>query len=178
MTQWLRFYFDLCLLKAAPQDAPASKSAFYTTIFAYIVLGTFLTSFNQSLLPSIIVALLQTALFVFVTNLIMWIKKTPERFIQTVTALLGTGVFIATFAIPIVVLGTSSPEGVETQSPISFLWMLSVVLIVWETVVIAHILHHAMVIPKLAAYGAALIYMYLSFTVTIRILKVMSYSLG
>jgi len=178
MTTWLRFYFDLCLLKAAPQDAPSSKNAFYASIFLYIAIGTFITTFSHALLPAILVASLQAALFIFVTNLIMWIRKTPERFIQAITSLMGSGVFIAVLAIPIIMLGTSGPEGVEMSAPDAFLWMLSVVLIVWETVIIAHILKHAMEIPRMAALGVALIYMYLSFTITIRILKVMSYSLG
>jgi len=178
MTQWLRFYFDLCLLKGAPQDAPTSKNAFYASIFAYILIGTFITSFNQDLFPSITVALIQTALFVFITNLIMWIKKTPERFMQAVTALMGSGVFVAIVAIPLVMISASIPQTDETSSVAAMIWLLSVVVIVWETAIIGHILRHAMEIPFLAAIGAALLYMYLSFTVTLRILKVMSYSIG
>ena len=175
MTRWLRFYYDLCLLKAAPQDAPGSKNAFYTALFVYLTIGTFITSFSQGLVVSVIVALLQAIIFIFITNLIMWVKKTPERFFQTVTALMGSGALLALVAIPVVYLGTSTTPGVEQSAPVSFLWMISILILVWETVVIGNILRHAMEIPLLAGVGVALIYMYLSFAVTLRIVKVTSF---
>ena len=175
MTRWLRFYYDLCLLKAAPQDAPVSKNAFYTALFVYLLVGTSITLFNQGLAVSVIVASLQAIIFIFITNLVMWVKKTPERFLQTVTSLLGTGALIAMVAIPVVYLGTSTTPGAESSATVSFLWMISILIIVWETVVIGNILRHAMEIPLLAGVGVALIYMYLSFAVTLRIVKVMSF---
>jgi len=173
MIRWFRFFVDLSFLKVAPQDAPQSTFVFYLSIFFYFLIGTLITAQTQDFLPAIVTAGIQSILIIFLTNLILWIKKTPERFAQTVTALTGTGTFIGIIALPILVMITTS--GSEEGSIASLLWL---VLIIWETAVIGHIFRHSMDIPLIAGLGVALIYLYLSIAITVRLLKVMSISAG
>ncbi len=171
MLNWIQFFFRVSFLKAAPQDAPTSRSVMYITVVLYFVIGLIITLHSQPWVQSVVTASIQTALVVFVTNLLVWIRSTPERFTQTITALMGTGALIGLFAVPVLnLMGTAGSE----ENFASVLW---VGLVIWETVVVGHILRHTMEASFIAGLGAALVYMYLSFAITVRILKVMSYSL-
>ncbi|MDX1811908.1 MAG: hypothetical protein R3240_08175 [Gammaproteobacteria bacterium] len=172
MINWLKFFVELCLLKAAPQDAPSSRSALYVTVVSYFAIGTLITLHTQTLLAATITALIETGLMIFLTNLILWARKTPERFTQSITSLMGAGTLIGLIAIPVLnlVTGVGSEEAIA-----SVLW---ITLIVWQTLVIGHILRHTMDIPLIAGIGVALIYMYMSFAITLRILKVLAVPLG
>lgn len=171
MINWIKFFIQLCLLKAAPQDAPSSKSVLYLSVTFYFLVGLFITLQTQEWVQSIVTASIQTGLIIFITNLILWIRKTPERFTQAMTALMGTGAVIGLVALPILNLITNTGG---TESSASILW---IVLIVWETAVMGHILRHTMDLPFIAGIGMALVYMYMSFAITLRILKVMSVSI-
>lgn len=168
MIQWMKFFLELCFLKAAPQDAPSSRLVLYFAILAYFVVGAAITMQTQAFASAVTISAIQTILIIFLTNLILWIRKTPERFIQAVTSLMGSGSLIGLVAIPVLglVLGAGGEESIA-----SMLW---IVLIVWETVVVGHVLRHTMDLPFIAGLGAALVYMYMSFAITLRILKVLA----
>ena len=107
MIQWLRFFINLSLLKIAPQDATSSKSVFYLATFAYFLVGVLIVSLYQSMVHAIIISAIQTILLLFLTNLILWMKKTPERYVQAAISLTGSGTFISLVALPVVSLITS-----------------------------------------------------------------------
>lgn len=171
MLSWAKFFIQVCFLRAAPQDAPGSKSIRNISIAVYFAIGMLVSLHTQPLLPSLFVAFMQTLILVFITNLLLLIRKTPERFDQTVTALMGTGALIGLVAIPI--LNLILVTGGEASN-LSFLW---IVLIAWETAVAGHILRHAMDVTFITALGVALIYMYVSFAITFRVIKIITYLL-
>ncbi len=177
MIRWIKFYVELCFLKVAPQDAPTSMSVYYTSVIAYFLVGAFVISLNQTMLTGLFLSGLQTALLMFLANLVLWIRKTPERFYQTMTALCATGAIIGLVALPVMSMLAASGTGVDSNT-ISLGFLVWLVLILWESVVIGHILRHAMDISMVAGLAGSFIYMYLSFAITVRILKIMSVSLS
>ncbi|MDH3325724.1 MAG: hypothetical protein OEM38_03295 [Gammaproteobacteria bacterium] len=178
MFHYIKFYTELCFLKVAPQDAPASNNAYYISVFSYFMVGAIVISVTQSMLTGLFLSGVQTALLMFLANLLLWIKKTPERFYQTMTALCATGAIIGLIALPLMsFISATGTTGVDTDS-LSFGFIIWLVLILWESLVIAHILKHSMDIPMIAGLSASFVYMYLSFAITLRVLKVMSISLG
>ncbi|HFE37844.1 MAG TPA: hypothetical protein ENK06_05420 [Gammaproteobacteria bacterium] len=167
MLALLQFYFQLCFLKNAPQDAPFSKSMYYFGLLAYYFVGVFLTSLSQALFVAMVVSLIQTGLLVFLTNILLWVRKTPERYEQTMTALTISGAIIGIAAMPIMsMVGSLGGENIA-----SIVWFI---LILWEAVVIGHIYRHAMEIAFMGGLGIAFIYMYLSFAVTLRLMKIIA----
>jgi len=178
MFRWIKFYIELCFLKVAPQDAPGSKNAFYISVFCYFLVGALIIGINQDMIKGVFLSGVQTALLMFLANLVLWIKKTPERYEQTMSALCASGAIIGLIALPIMsVLNSGNELGVDTDA-VSFGLIIWLSLIVWESIVIAHILKHSMDIPIMAGLAGSFIYMYLSITITVRILKVMSISIS
>lgn len=178
MFRFIKFYIELCFLRVAPQDAPSSNNVFYISVFSYFMVGAFIISIEQSLIAGLFLSGVQTALLMFLANLALWIKKTPERYHQTMTALCATGAVIGLIALPIMsLLSGSGAAGVSTDA-LSFAYLVWLVLMLWESYVVAHILKYAMDLPLMAALAGAFIYLYLSFAITLRVLKVMSISIG
>jgi hypothetical protein len=172
MFRWLRFYIEICLLKAAPQDAPSSKTVLYLTVLFYWAAGAALTSLNQSFLAAVFIAFLQTILVLFFINLALWIRKFPERISQTITAFTGSGLILTLIAFP--VIGWLSQAEASAGILYTIFWLS---LVLWETVIVGYIFKHALEIPFYASIGVALILMYMSFAITLRFLKLMSVSL-
>ncbi len=173
MGRWLRYFFELCYLKAAPQDAPASKLAMYVSVILYFFSGIGLTMLSRPFLQSVLIATVQTVLFLFLTNISLWIRRVPDRNTQAVTALMGSSVIIALVAAPL--LAWLTDPAVAAQAMVTALWLA---LVVWEIVVIGSILRHTMDIPLAAGIGVSLIFMYMAFAVTVRFLKLMVISPG
>lgn len=172
MYRWLRYFINLCLLKASPQDAPSSVTVQYFAIFAYWAAGATLTSLSQSYLAAVFIAFIQTILVLFFINLALWIRKFPERITQTVTAFTGSGFIVTLIAFP--VIGWMSQPDMASNILFSAFW---VALVIWETIIVANIFRHALDIPIFVSIGVALILMYMSFAITLRFLKLMSVSL-
>lgn len=173
MFRWIKFFVKLCFLKAAPQDAPKSVIATYLAIFGYWAVGTALLHLHQTFLASVVIAALQTILGVFFINLSLWIVKAPERIFQTVTAFTGSGIIISLVTFP--VLSWLAQLGNSIDYIYSIFW---VSLVIWETLIVATIFKHALDISMIASFGVALILMFMSFAITLRILKLMSVQLG
>ena len=167
MLHWLQFYVRLCFLKEAPQDAPYSKNFLYFGIVAYYIVGVLITSFTQTFGVSLVMSLIQTAILIFLTNLLLWIRKSPERYEQTLSALTYSGAIIGIAAFPVIAMITSA----DGEGFASMFWVL---LIGWETIVVAHIYRHSMDITLPGGLGISLVYMYLSFAITLRLLKIVA----
>jgi len=182
MLHYIKFYLQLCFLKVAPQDAPASKNAFYVSIFSYFVVGTLVVSQEQGTTVGLFLSAVQTALLIFLANLALWIRKTPERYHQTMTALCATGAIIGLIALPIMIFLAGGETGVTATGTdtdaFSLAYLSWLVLMLWEAYVVAHIIKHAMDIPLVAALAGAFIYLYLSFAITLRVLKVIAMAMA
>lgn len=141
----------------------------------YALLSFFLASLDPRLAES---AVFQTlagkALFAAVMDTLMlmgfawaalWIKDLPERRVQTMTALAGTGVFFQSVALPINYLLIQFGEEVGFLSSAIVLLLLGIV--IWSIVVIGHIMRHALDVSFPTGAGAALLYTILSIKVSI-----------
>lgn len=169
MLRLLQFYFQLCFLKVAPQNAPYSKPLLYFGIASYYLVGVIITSFTQTVGVAMVMSLIQTTILIFLTNLLLWVRKTPERYEQTLSALTISGAIIGVVAIPVIALLNST--GMDSEGFASLLW---VTLIAWETLVVGHIYRHSMDISLPGGLGISLVYMYLSFAITLRLLKIVA----
>ncbi len=174
MLRWIRYFIDLCLLKAGPQDAPYSVVMRNIAILAYWSTGVVITLFNQNLFQAVLLASVQTVLLLFLTQLVLWIRKFPQRAVQTMTALMGAETIIALAAIPVLVWVSDSPAE-SLQTLLNVVW---IALIAWEALVTAHILRHSLELPFLAGLGIALVFIYMSFAITVRFMRVMAMSVG
>ncbi|MBK5967669.1 MULTISPECIES: hypothetical protein [Thiorhodovibrio] len=159
----VHFFVDICLLRRAPQDLPASQLVLGLVIGASL-LGSMLLAMTAGEMA--LIGLLQGALdtgflLVLLYGILRLVDK-PTRFLQTGTALIGADTLIGLFALfPLSLAGS-----VDETSPVRVLAaMVFLMLVVWGVTATAHILRHAFEIRLSQGVFLAIAYDVLSFMV-------------
>ncbi len=160
MSPLLRYFIDLCRLRAAPQDLPYSRPLMWLTLASYFIVGLGVSLVEQPAGPALVSALVDTALLTALAWVSLWILGKTRRFVQTLSALAGSGTLFGLMGWPLIALLQHVPAGEPTS-----LSLLLLGLIVWNIVVIGHILRHALDMAMWASSGIALFYVYLSIRV-------------
>jgi len=159
--QLIKVFWDICVLKAAPQDLPASAFLLGLTLSAYFATGVLVASFQWSVTQAVFAALLDTVLLTVLSSLLLWARQLSARIHQTLTALVGSGAVMALIAVPLVMwqkLVNVTDNGIPTlPSWLLLIWM------VWNVVVVGHILRHALSTLFALGIGLAAVYAYISF---------------
>jgi hypothetical protein len=156
MSRLILIWFDICLLRAGPQDLPASRELLGLAITSYTLVSFLLSVPGYPLATAGQMALVDaTLLIVFAASLLYFIGK-KARLYQTLTALAGTGTLLGLFALPVIQLLPQREEAGQ-QPPLlaSLLWLL---LFGWSLLVVAHIMRHALSVKLPVAIGIAMLY--------------------
>lgn len=159
----VHFFIDLCLLRRAPQDLPASR-LLLALVAGASLLGSMLLAMTAG--EKALIGLLQGGLdlgfLLALLYAILRLVDKPARFVQTSTALIGADTLIGLLAL----LPLSLAAGVDESSPMLVLaGMLFLMLVVWGVVATAHILRHALEIRLSQGVLLAIAYDVLSFMV-------------
>ena len=130
MVQLIRFWFGLCLLRAAPQDIPASRPVLVVSVGCYALVSMLLAGLSSGLHVGIRVALLELALLVMFTAGLLYLFNRPARIGQTLAALTGSGSLLGLPALLLVMIAAS-----DAAAPmLSTGWLL---LLVWNASTLA-----------------------------------------
>jgi hypothetical protein len=136
----IQFFAELCLLRRAPQDLPASTALLGTVLLADVLVGAVL-GLVVDLSPAIALAegLVDIVFTLGLLYLALRLLDRLPRFLQTATALLGAGAMLEVVAIlPLSLLPSGQPS---QQSALAGLLLLG--LIGWSILVTGHILRHS-----------------------------------
>jgi drug/metabolite transporter (DMT)-like permease len=155
-----QFFVDLCLLRRAPQDLPASNVLFGLALAADLAVGLLLT-FATGLSPaSGFPQTLAEILFMLVLlRVALVLTNHTQRFSQAATALLGSGVVLGLLAI----LPVSLVAGGEQNGQSAVAALLFLMLLVWSILVSGHILRHTFDIRLGQGAAIAVIYNLLAY---------------
>ena len=152
----LNFFVDLCLLRRAPQDLPASQSLLVVVLVVNALAGIVL---GVQTWAGAGVALAATALDIAVLLGLLWtalrMRGVTPRFTQAATALLGAGILFTLLAMPLQPL-LDTPEEIEGGA------LLYLLLLIWVQLVYGHVLRHALNVTLVAGVGLALVYTFTS----------------
>ncbi len=152
MTALLTLFFNLCLLRAKPQDLPASWLLLGAALGAYFLTGWMIALTEQSVGYSLLAALADSAVLALLTHTVLLLRKRPGRLPQTLAALAGTGAVIQLIAWPLL------------ASPV-----LLIPLLIWSLTINAHILRHTLEIALGLAILTSLGFLLMSATVALLI---------
>ena len=93
-------FSEICLLKRDPQDLPVSALFLVLCAATYTITSFILALIYQNLENALTAALVDISFMVILTWLLLAIGRKSNRWIQTGTALLGTGSIFSLLAIP------------------------------------------------------------------------------
>jgi hypothetical protein len=152
----LRTYLGLCLLRANPQDLPASSAVTLAAVVAYALMDVFGVLDIIPPASALLAAAVDTLLLVAATQLALRLRGFENRFSQTLAALAGSGALLSFAAWVVAALAGAA-------LPPDWIW---VSFLVWYTVIVSHVLRQALALPLAAAAAASLLYVMLSLAVT------------
>lgn len=168
MYSLVRAFWSICVLRAAPQDLPASRVLFGLALTANIISNIVVSV--SALLNTIafgrvvLAACVETLAMLSAVYLLLSIVGHRARAVQTLTALAGTAAVINVLAMPMVWI---SPLFANLNNPFA---LLLVVLVLWSVVIVAHILRHALSITVVPAGLLAIGYAFLNFELSYKLL--------
>jgi hypothetical protein len=152
----LKILIGICLLRASPQDLPASRAGMLGALVAYAAAGVLGVLDVLTFENAILAAALDTLLLTAVTHLVLQWRRLDNRLTQTLTALAGCGALLS-------LLAWGAAGLVREVFQPEWVWA---VFLVWYTLVFGHILRHALSISLAAGVAASLFYLIFSIGVT------------
>lgn len=162
----LRRFFDICLLRLAPQDLPASTFLFGVSLLLYVAIGLVMALQSLPVLSAVALIAVDALLLAGMLWALLWVRDLLNRFQQSLTALYGAGAVMQAIAAPLV-LGQPPIAGAETVttammviSLLLWLWLL------WNLMVIGHVLRHTIATSLPVGMMLGLLYVFVSFSVT------------
>ena len=137
----LKILFDLCLFQAKPQDFPYSQA---WMLIAAIVLSTgIFISYPVKEQSSLVVAwisIVHVLAYGFSIWAVLRIRQMPERFVQTITSILGTAAVLQLVTWPFVNWLVKVQNTPDAQFPLLVIFILGI----WTFAIAVNINRHAM----------------------------------
>ncbi len=152
-------FLDICLLRKGPQDLPKSTVLLYMCLTLYTVFDVLLTLQARSIEDALLVSLVDVCFLLAVTFFILKQHHHLDRWIQTITALCGTGVILGVFIFPLVYGSAQNQYETWLQQIIILLFL---VMIIWNIAVLAHIVRHAISSSMGIGIMIAILYIWMS----------------
>ena len=161
MIHILKAFWDICILKTAPQDLPSSTFLLGVTVAAYFVTGALVAALQWPLSQAVLAAFLDTVFLTVLCRVLLWARMLSGRFVQTLTALAGSGAVMTLIAMPLVLwqtlVGVTDANAPTLPSWLLMIWMI------WNVVVVGHILRHALSTVLPLGIGLAAVYAFITF---------------
>jgi hypothetical protein len=137
----LRILFDLCLFQAKPQDFPYSQA---WMLIAAVVLSTGIyVSYpvqEQSSVAIAWISIVHVLAYGFSIWAVLRIREIPERFVQTLTSILGTSAVLQLVTWPFVNWLVKVQSTPDAQVPLLIIFGIGI----WTFAIAVHINRHAM----------------------------------
>lgn len=139
MEALIKVFWDICRLRAAPQDVPASRGLFLVVVGLNLVYNLAFILTETGPFQAVLVVVANTAIMVGVVYLLLRVTGHAPRALQTLTAMQGTDFILGLYMLPLLLLmHWVSDSG---QGPLGLMLIL---LYLWGVFITAHIFRHAL----------------------------------
>lgn len=140
-------FFDICRLRAGPQDLPTSSVLLGLSLIIYMITGVINGLLSPEQLPFTKVvawSVIETVLLVLLTSSLLHFAHYSARVMQTLTAVAGTSTQLSIISMPFI-FWFAQAKHTHSDPTLPLLLLLS--LSIWSLTVYAHILRHALMVP-------------------------------
>lgn len=151
-----KLFWDICLLRAGPQDVPASRELLAVVLGLSVLSNLMFVLGRTSFVEGLVFVLSVLGLLMGLVYLLLAVLGYRARAVQTLTALGGTGLVLSLLALPLLVFSALLPA---EANPFGLLLLM---INLWGLVVIAHVLRHALSVHLVQGGLLALGYLYLN----------------
>jgi len=162
MLQLIRAWFDICLLRKAPQELPASTDLLGLALCCYGLVSVVASSRSYPFTQALLLAAVDLGLLVIFVWSLLYLQHKTARINQTLSALAGTGSLMGIIALPLLLAIGPETAAEPVPAPLLSLWLL---LLLWNLLVMAHIVRHALSSSFAIGFGISLLYALLNMQV-------------
>lgn len=159
MQQLIRVWLNICLWRAVPQDLPASGILLSLSLASYALVSVLVSLGSYGLAGAVQLALLDLGLLAAFVLILLYLQSKTARIYQTLSALAGTGSLLGVFALPLVWWAQPGLQPEQVPVLLTLFWLL---LLVWNLLVMAHIMRHALSSSFPVGLGVSLLYVLVS----------------
>ncbi len=152
-------FLDICLLRKGPQDLPKSSVLLYLSLILYMVFDVLLTVQARPFEDALLVSFIDVGFLLGVIFFILKQHHYLDRWVQTITALCGTGVILGIFIFPLVYGGAQNQYETWLQQIIILLF---IIMVIWNIAVLAHIVRNAISTSLGIGIAIAILYIWMS----------------
>ncbi len=162
MRALLNPFIQICLLRQGPQDLPTSGVLLAVALTAHTVVSILLSSVSLSVASAFLSGVVDTALLVLLTGILLYVQRRNARLVQTLTALAGTATILTFIALPV----SSWLHGADQAAGEGgYALLLLLVITGWSLAVVGHIYRHALAVPYFVALVLAVVFYWISVSV-------------
>lgn len=152
MNQLLNLFFRIWVLRANPQDLPASRTLTHALVALYVLVSIASMSGQLGVPRALVAAIIDTTLLIAPVIALLAISGFPERSYQTVSAILGASIVLL---IALLLLGAF-------VSSVHSLQVTQLLALAWYVLIFGHVLRQAVSLPVLLGATFAFIYVMVS----------------
>lgn len=153
MLELFKLLFNICLFKKEPKDIPESNGVLYLIVSVYAVIKVLIFLLDPA--NTLFQALVEILLILGLSWGILWVSRKKFRYLQTVSALVGTEAVISFFA-------TANTAIQESQSS-QLAFFIIITLMLWHLAVTGYIFSKALDQSFFFGLGVSFIYILLSY---------------
>jgi len=152
-------FFDICILRAGPQDLPSSIFLLRTVMILSVAVGAMLNLPSEGFGQSLAISLFNIVFLTVFLYLGLKLRDKLPRFRQSLIAMMGTNIIIGLVMMPFLFALVSAKLDGES-SPIALQFFL--LLLIWDITVFAHIIRHSFDIRFAYGFLVSVLYLVLS----------------
>ena len=161
-----REFVEICFFHKRPQDLPAAGELCILTVLIYMIFSWVLLISAESVSMALMMGVIDTITLLVITYVFLYLRSVPGRWLQTSTAMAGTGaIFYLLLAIPFY-LRVHLPGNISLQA---FIELLILFVFLWSVAVMSYVLKNALSSTYLLAIPGALSY-FVIFELVMRLL--------
>ncbi len=153
-------FFDICILRAGPQDLPSSLFLLRLVVVLSTVVGVFLNLPIRGFSQSFAISLFSVVFLTVFLYIGLKLLNKLARFRQSLIAMMGSNIIIDAVMMPFVYMLVAA-KAAGDSSPIALQMLLLSLL--WSVTVFAHIIRHSFDIRFGYGFLVSLGYLILSF---------------
>ncbi len=158
MYAYLNLLLNICLFRKGPQDIPHSTLLFRLSVIGFTLINYLLTQLSINAFNALLQVGVELIIIISFAGIVLYISNKPKRFLQTICALTGTDALFSVIAIPVI-----SSLIIDNNNDLATLTILMVML--WNWLVTAHIIKHAINKPFSFAAGIVFLYIFSTFQI-------------
>jgi hypothetical protein len=158
MSEIIKLLLDICLFKKGPQDIPFSLWLFRVLFVVDVCVSFLMVSIHTNWFPSLLQAIVSTALIITFSGFMLYLARKRERFNQVTSAFLGTDALISFFALP----GMAS---MAFGNAALLAFIVTITLMIWHWAITGHIIRNALGQTWAFSLGVAFLYLLGSYQV-------------